>query len=76
MRGACWASSKSAAVALLLPTALYAFSWQALLRASATATPMTHEFGGRQYVVIASGGNPRARTKHSDAIIVFALPHR
>jgi quinoprotein glucose dehydrogenase len=47
--------------------------WHAPLPASATATPMTYELGGRQYVVIVAGGNPRARTKLSDAIVAFAL---
>jgi quinoprotein glucose dehydrogenase len=47
--------------------------WQAPLPASATATPMTYEFGGRQYVVIVAGGNPRAGTKLSDAVVAFAL---
>jgi quinoprotein glucose dehydrogenase len=48
--------------------------WHAPLPASATATPMTYETGGRQYVVIMAGGNPRARTALDDAIIAFALP--
>jgi quinoprotein glucose dehydrogenase len=47
--------------------------WHAPLPASATATPMTYELGGRQYVVIVAGGNPRARAKPSDAIVAFAL---
>jgi len=34
---------------------------------------MSYEFGGRQYVVIVAGGNPRARTKLSDVIVAFAL---
>jgi quinoprotein glucose dehydrogenase len=48
--------------------------WHAPLPASATATPMTYELGGRQYVVIVAGGHPRGRTKLSDAIVAFALP--
>ena len=48
--------------------------WHAALPASATATPMTYEVSGRQYVVIVAGGNPRARAKPSDAIVAFALP--
>jgi quinoprotein glucose dehydrogenase len=48
--------------------------WQAPLPASATATPMTYEIGGRQYVVIDAGGNSREHTKLSDAIVAFALP--
>jgi quinoprotein glucose dehydrogenase len=49
--------------------------WHAPLPASATATPMTYEMGGRQYLVVVAGGNPRAQTKLDDAIIAFALPH-
>jgi hypothetical protein len=48
--------------------------WHALLPASATATPMTYEIDGRQYVVSLAGGNPRAGAKPSDAIVAFALP--
>ena len=48
--------------------------WHAPLPASATATPMTYEFGGRQYLVIVAGGHPRARVKLNDAIVAFALP--
>ena len=55
-------------------TATGALLWQAPLPASATATPMTYEVGGRQYVVIDAGGNSRVHTKLSDAIVAFALP--
>lgn len=48
--------------------------WRAPLPASATATPMTYEVGGQQYVVIVAGGNPRVHTKLSDTIVAFALP--
>jgi quinoprotein glucose dehydrogenase len=48
--------------------------WQAALPASATATPMTYEVGGRQYLVIVAGGNPRAQAKPGDAVVAFALP--
>jgi quinoprotein glucose dehydrogenase len=48
--------------------------WHSPLPASATATPMTYVFGGRQYLVIVAGGNPKARAKPSDAIVAFALP--
>lgn len=47
--------------------------WHAGLPASATATPMTYEVDGRQYVVIVAGGNPRAHAKPADAIVAFAL---
>lgn len=48
--------------------------WHASLPASGIATPMTYETGGRQYVVIVAGGNPRVGGKLSDAIVAFALP--
>jgi quinoprotein glucose dehydrogenase len=48
--------------------------WHASLPASATATPMTYVFDGRQYLVIVAGGNPKARARPSDAIVAFALP--
>ncbi|HEY2530589.1 MAG TPA: hypothetical protein VGJ20_22100 [Xanthobacteraceae bacterium] len=37
--------------------------WHAPVSGSATATPMTYEVGGRQYVVIVAGANPRAPAK-------------
>jgi quinoprotein glucose dehydrogenase len=37
------------------------------------ALPITYMAGGRQYVVIAAGGNSRAGTKLGDAIVAFAL---
>jgi quinoprotein glucose dehydrogenase len=38
------------------------------------AIPMTYMAGGKQYVVIAAGGNPRIAPQTSDAIMAFALP--
>jgi quinoprotein glucose dehydrogenase len=35
---------------------------------------MTYVAGGRQFVVIAAGGNPRAGTTFGDAVVTFALP--
>ena len=46
--------------------------WKTDLPASARATPMTYEAGGRQYVVIAAGGG--GPFGFGDAIIAFALP--
>ena len=46
--------------------------WTARLPAGARATPMTYEFNGRQYVVIAAGGGDRFGA--GDAIVAFALP--
>ncbi|MBI1197596.1 MAG: PQQ-binding-like beta-propeller repeat protein [Phenylobacterium sp.] len=48
--------------------------WNAELPASAHATPMTYEVGGRQYVVIAAGGSAKITEEvQSDALIAYAL---
>ena len=46
--------------------------WKTDLPASARATPMTYDAGGRQFVVIAAGGSDVWGA--GDAIIAFALP--
>jgi quinoprotein glucose dehydrogenase len=48
--------------------------WQASLPAGGQATPMTYVAGGRQFVVIAAGGNARLGTRLGDAVLAFALP--
>jgi quinoprotein glucose dehydrogenase len=49
--------------------------WSAELPASAHATPMTYEIGGKQYVVIAAGGGAKVtEERQSDALVAFALP--
>ena len=48
--------------------------WRGRIPAPATATPMTYEWRGRQYVVVAAGGHGEAGTKISDAVVAFALP--
>ena len=48
--------------------------WQAPLPAGGQATPMTYVAGGRQFVVIAAGGNYRMGTRFGDAVVAFALP--
>ncbi len=48
--------------------------WKAPLPAPGMATPMTYRIGGRQYVVVAAGGNATLRTQQSDALVAFALP--
>ena len=48
--------------------------WQHDLAAPGMTIPMTYTAGGRQYVVIAAGGNPRMAPDVSDAIMAFALP--
>jgi quinoprotein glucose dehydrogenase len=52
-----------------------AILWQAPLPAGAKATPMTYRASGRQYVVIAAGGDG-STFGTSDALIAFALPSR
>ena len=48
--------------------------WQASLPAGGQATPMTYVAGGRQFVVIATGGHARMGSKFGDAVVAFALP--
>jgi quinoprotein glucose dehydrogenase len=47
--------------------------WRADLPAPGNATPMTYSYKGKQYVVIAAGGNAVAGTALSDAVVAFAL---
>jgi len=45
------------------------------LPAPGHATPMTYQFHGKQYVVIAAGGHPKlSEEPQSDAVVAFALP--
>ncbi len=48
--------------------------WRATLPAPGMAVPMTYQVGGRQFVVIAAGGNARVGGAQSDALVAFALP--
>ena len=48
--------------------------WAGALPAGGAATPMTYVAGGRQFVVIAAGGDLRARSPLGDALVAFALP--
>jgi len=48
--------------------------WKAELPAGARATPMTYVINGRQFVVIAAGGNEN--WGKGDSIVAFALPVR
>ena len=48
--------------------------WQAPLPAGGQATPMTYVAVGRQFVVIAAGGNYRMGTRSGDAVVAFAPP--
>ncbi|MBB4640163.1 membrane-bound PQQ-dependent dehydrogenase, glucose/quinate/shikimate family [Rhizorhapis suberifaciens] len=49
--------------------------WQRRLPAGGQATPMTYLSGsGRQFVVIAAGGNDTLRSKTGDYVMAYALP--
>ncbi|MFI4964303.1 MAG: pyrroloquinoline quinone-dependent dehydrogenase [Caulobacterales bacterium] len=49
--------------------------WSAELPASAHATPMTYEAGGKQYVVVAAGGSAKIdEERQGDALVAYALP--
>lgn len=48
--------------------------WKGRLPAGGQATPMTYEYAGRQYLVIAAGGHSRVGTLRGDTVVAFALP--
>jgi quinoprotein glucose dehydrogenase len=48
--------------------------WSAKLPVPGMAVPMTYEAGGRQYVVIAAGGNVVVGTAVSDHLLAYVLP--
>lgn len=48
--------------------------WKGRLPTTATATPMTYVWNGRQYVVIFSGGYSNIDAPPGDELIAFALP--
>jgi quinoprotein glucose dehydrogenase len=48
--------------------------WQYTLPVDATATPMTYEYRGRQYVVINAGGHHMFNRGYGDYLYAFALP--
>ncbi|MCU0757794.1 MAG: pyrroloquinoline quinone-dependent dehydrogenase [Steroidobacteraceae bacterium] len=48
--------------------------WSADLPVPGMAVPMTYSVDGRQYVVIAAGGNAQVGTKIGDYLVAFALP--
>jgi quinoprotein glucose dehydrogenase len=47
--------------------------WTGRLPAAAIATPMSYQWQGRQFVVVAAGGRSDAGIKVGDAIVAFAL---
>jgi quinoprotein glucose dehydrogenase len=48
--------------------------WQGRLPVTGFATPMSYEYQGRQYVVIAAGGHAELDTEVGDSIVAFTLP--
>lgn len=48
--------------------------WKGRLPAGGQATPMTYEYDGKQYVVIAAGGHSSSGTRQGDYVVAFALP--
>jgi quinoprotein glucose dehydrogenase len=48
--------------------------WKGRLPAGGQATPMSYAWKGRQYVVIAAGGNARSKTRLGDYVVAYALP--
>lgn len=48
--------------------------WQDALPAGGQATPMLYEAGGRQYLVIMTGGHHFMETPKGDQVIAYALP--
>lgn len=47
--------------------------WQTVLPAGGQATPMSYEWNGKQYVVIAAGGHGKLGTKLGDHVVAFSL---
>ncbi len=48
--------------------------WRVRLPATSTATPMTYEWRGRQYVVVAAGGYGNFPSRMGDYVVAYALP--
>jgi mono/diheme cytochrome c family protein len=48
--------------------------WETLLPFAAVATPATYMIGGKQYVVVTSGGGKDPKSPSGSAYIAFALP--
>lgn len=48
--------------------------WKHTLANDATATPMTYDYKGRQYIVINSGGHAMFQRGYGDSLYAFALP--
>ena len=49
--------------------------WKASLPAAGTATPMTYEANGEQYVVIPAGGHSMYGSTRGDSVVAYKLKH-
>jgi glucose dehydrogenase len=49
--------------------------WKASLPAAGTATPVTYEVNGEQYVVIPAGGHSMCGTAKGDSVVAYKLSH-
>ena len=49
--------------------------WKTELPAAGTATPMTYEIKGEQYIVMAAGGHSMYGTTRGDSVVAYKLPH-
>ncbi len=49
--------------------------WKTALPAAGTASPVTYESGGQQYVVIASGGHTMYGSTTGDSVVAYRLKH-
>ena len=49
--------------------------WKAELPAAGTATPVTYEIKGEQYIVMAAGGHSMYGTTRGDSVVAFKLAH-
>ena len=48
--------------------------WRDKLPATTMTTPITYEVGGRQYVVVVSGGHAEVPSVRGDYVSAYALP--
>jgi quinoprotein glucose dehydrogenase len=49
--------------------------WKTELPAAGTATPVTYEIKGEQYIVMAAGGHSMYGTTRGDSVVAYKLPH-
>ena len=49
--------------------------WKTELPAAGTATPVSYEVKGEQYIVMAAGGHSMYGTTRGDSVVAYKLPH-